>query len=248
MGLACDNQIMQPTDRPTVMILCGGRGTRLRTGSEPLPKPLVEIGGMPVLWHVVQIYAAQGFKEFQLLTGHQGARIEQFAESCNWPEGIAVRCIDTGEDTLTGGRVAQAAQFSDGPVCITYADGVADIDLADLVRFHCQHQMAATMTLVRPELPFGIAQLDGDRVTGFVEKPQSSDWINGGFMVFERRALAAVGLDDVLERAPLASLAADGQLAGFRHQGFWDCMDTYKDQVALNDLWQDGRAPWVNWS
>jgi glucose-1-phosphate cytidylyltransferase len=175
------------------MILCGGKGTRLRATSESLPKPLVEIGGMPVLWHVVQIYAAQGFTEFELLTGHRGDMIEAFAAACDWPEGVTVRCIDTGEETQTGGRVKLA--FDANPaerVCITYADGVASVDLARLLSFHSDSGSLATMTIVRPELPFGVAMTDGDFVTGFIEKPVSSEWINGGFMIFEREALSSI--------------------------------------------------------
>ena len=204
---------------------------------------------MPVLWHVVQIYAAQGFTEFELLTGHRGDMIEAFAAACDWPEGVTVRCIDTGEETQTGGRVKLA--FDANPaerVCITYADGVASVDLARLLSFHSDSGSLATMTIVRPELPFGVAMTDGDFVTGFIEKPVSSEWINGGFMIFEREALSSIDEDEVLERGPLERLAGERKLAGFRHEGFWFCMDTWKDQVALNELWQDGKAPWVIWN
>lgn len=204
---------------------------------------------MPILWHVVMIYAAAGFERFLLLTGHRGEEIAGFAGSVAWPAGVSVECLDTGEDTPTGGRVRRAVdQGPAGPVCVTYADGVADIALASLIDFHSAAEVDATITIVRPELPFGVARLDGDLITGFAEKPRSEEWINGGFMVFEPAGLSVIGADDVLERAPLELLAARGRLAGFRHEGFWHCMDTYKDQVALNDLWEDGSPPWRNWS
>jgi len=240
---------MSAAELPKVLILCGGRGTRLRTGAQSLPKPLVEIGGMPVVWHVVRIYASFGFSQFELLTGHRAAEVESFSNSVEWPQGVVVRCVDTGEDTPTGGRVAQAvARGEGGTVCVTYADGVADLDLLELLEFHKSSGREATVTVVRPELPFGVAMLDGDRVVGFAEKPQSTEWINGGFMVFDESAQMRIGVDDILERKPFEALAGAGELSAFRHDGFWFCMDTYKDQVALNDLWEDGRAPWRNWT
>ena len=234
---------------PPVAILCGGRGTRLRADVPSIPKPLVEIGGRPIVWHVVQIYASQGFRDFVLLTGYRGEMIERFAARERWPDGVTVRCVDTGRDTPTGGRLARArAELGDGTVCATYADGVADIDLAALLGHHRRHGAAATMTVVRPELQFGVTRIDGDgRVVGFEEKPRSREWINGGFLCLEQRALDRVAPDSVLERGPLAALAAAGDLHAYRHAGFWECMDTYKDAVALNDLWESGDAPWRSW-
>jgi glucose-1-phosphate cytidylyltransferase len=233
-----------------VVILCGGRGTRLQEHTQSIPKPMVEIGGRPILWHVIQIYLAQGFRRFMLLTGYRGAQIASFVRFQPWPADSEIRCLDTGEDTPTGGRLHLAAKALDGVgFCATYADGVADIDLGALLSFHADHGASATMTVVRPELQFGVAQLNGDDVvSGFVEKPRSEHWINGGFFCFEPSVLALLGADSVLERQPLARLAADGQLRAFRHQGFWDCMDTYKDAVVLNDLWARGRAPWQLWN
>ena len=233
----------------TVAILCGGRGTRLRERTESLPKPLVEIGGRPILWHVVQIYAAQGCRRFLLLTGYRGEMIEDFAAAERWPEGVAVQCLDTGLDTPTGGRLSIAAEtIGDDTFFATYADGVADIDLVALAGFHRRHGELATVTVVRPNLQFGVAQLDGDdRVSGFVEKPRSEHWINGGFFCFEPGALDYMEADSVLERGPLERLAAGGQLCAYRHEGFWDCMDTYKDAVTLDDLWRNGDAPWKVW-
>lgn len=234
--------------RPPVVILCGGRGTRLRERTESVPKALVEIGGRPIVWHVIRIYAAQGFDRFLLATGYLGEAVAEFAAAERWPDGVAVECVDTGLDTPTGGRVARLAdRVGEGTFCLTYADGVADIDLGALLDFHRGRGGLATLTVVRPELPWGIAELDGDRVAGFVEKPRGERWINGGFLCLEPGALAYLGPDSVLEREPLERLAADGELRAYRHEGFWDCMDTYKDAVVLNDLWSGGAAPWRTW-
>jgi glucose-1-phosphate cytidylyltransferase len=233
-------------DEISVAILCGGRGTRLREHSESVPKPLVEIGGRPILWHVIGIYAAQGFRRFLLATGYRGEAIEAFATEERWPPGVEVRCVDTGLETPTGGRVRRLAdELGRGTSCVTYADGVADIDLATQLRFHRDHGALATVTVVRPHLQWGVARLDGDdRVEGFTEKPRLEQWINGGFFCFEPGALDYIAGDSVLEREPLERLAADGELRAFRHHGFWDCMDTYKDAIVLDDLWRSGRAPW----
>ena len=232
-----------------VVILCGGRGTRLQEHTQSIPKPLVEIGGRPILWHVIRIYAAQGLTRFLLSTGYKGELIERFAAEERWPDGVEVHCVDTGLETPTGGRIAKLAQYLDGPFCATYADGVADIDLRALVAFHEAHGELATVTVVRPELQFGIAQLDGDgRVRGFSEKPRSEHWVNGGFFCFQPGALGYIADDDVLEREPLEGMARDGQLHAYLHHGFWDCMDTYKDAVLLNDIWSRGDAPWKLWA
>ncbi|MEA2364142.1 MAG: glucose-phosphate cytidylyltransferase [Thermoleophilaceae bacterium] len=232
-----------------VAILCGGRGTRLQEHTQSIPKPLVEIGGEPILWHVIQIYAAQGLRDFVLCTGYKGELIEQYVASRSWPAGVVVRCVDTGEDTPTGGRIRQAGELlGERPFCATYADGVADIDIAALIEHHRAHGGLATVTVVRPELQFGIADLDGDgRIRGFHEKPRSEHWVNGGFFCFEHGALGYIGEDSVLEREPLERLATAGQLHAYRHEGFWECMDTYKDAVLLNDIWAAGGAPWKVW-
>jgi glucose-1-phosphate cytidylyltransferase len=233
----------------TVAILCGGRGTRLREHTESIPKALVEIGSEPILWHVMQIYAAQGFDRFVLCTGYLGEKIAGFIDSRGWPEGVEVECVDTGLDTPTGGRIKLAAERLGGDTFFaTYSDGVADIDLRALADFHRGHGDTATMTVVRPRLQFGVAELDGDgRVSGFIEKPRSERWINGGFFCFEPEALDYIDTDSTLEREPLERLSAEGRLHGYPHEGFWDCMDTYKDAVLLNDLWQSGEAPWKVW-
>jgi len=232
-----------------VAILCGGRGTRLREQTHALPKALVEVGAQPIIWHVIQIYAAQGFRRFLLLTGYLGEAIEEFTAATEWPEGVVVECLETGLDTPTGGRVAKAAErLRDGTFCLTYADGLADIDLGALCGFHAASEAIATMTVVRPYNQWGVAVIDDqDRITGFREKPRMEDWINGGFMCLEPAALDYLDSDSILERDPLQRIAADRGLAAFRHDGFWDCMDTYKDAVVLNDLWASGDAPWRTW-
>jgi glucose-1-phosphate cytidylyltransferase len=233
-----------------VVILCGGRGTRLQEHTRSIPKPMVEIGGRPILWHVLQIYLAQGFRRFLLLTGYRGEQIECFVADEAWPPGAEIRCLDTGPGTPTGGRLHQAAGELDAEsFCLTYADGVADVDLEALLRFHDGHSAPATMTVVRPELPFGVAELEADgRVSGFAEKPRSEHWINGGFFCFNPEVLELVGPGTVLERDPLVHLATTGDLRAYRHEGFWDCMDTYKDAVTLDDLWSTGQAPWKLWT
>jgi len=236
--------------RPPVIILCGGRGTRLQEHTQEIPKPLVEIGGMPIVWHVIQLYAVQGFRRFLLATGYKGELIERFAAAQRWPAGVSVRCVQTGLQTQTGGRIKllEPALAGEPEFCATYADGVADVDLEELLAFHARHGALATMTVVRPLLQFGVTELqEGGRVTGFSEKPRSEHWINAGFFCFRSGALSYLERDSVLERAPLERLAADGELRAHRHEGFWECMDTYKDAVTLNDLWASGEAPWRLW-
>jgi glucose-1-phosphate cytidylyltransferase len=231
-----------------VVILCGGRGTRLQERTQEIPKPLVEIGGRPILWHIVRLYAEQGLTRFVLCTGYKGEQISAFASETSWPAGVEVECVDTGLDTPTGGRIARIADRVGERFCATYGDGLADIDLRAELAFHAGHGATATMTVVRPELQFGVTELEDDRVVGFREKPRAEQWVNGGFFVFDRGVFGVLSDDSVLERAPLERLAAEGELRAYRHEGFWECMDTYKDAVALNDLWASGSAPWKVWA
>jgi glucose-1-phosphate cytidylyltransferase len=174
----------------------------LRERTESVPKALVEIGGRPILWHVIRIYAAQGFDHFLLATGYLGEAVAEFAAAERWPDGVEVECVDTGLDTPTGGRIERLGERLEGTFCATYADGVADVDLDALLGFHRGHGALATMTVVQPHLQWGVAELDGNRVAGFAEKPRSEHWINGGFLCFEPGALDytykdAVVLDDL---------------------------------------------------
>ena len=206
----------------------------------------MEIGGRPILWHVIGIYAAQGFERFVLATGYLGEMVQEFVAGEVWPGGVEVECVDTGLETPTGGRIARLGdRLGGGTFCATYADGVADVDLDALLESHRAGDALATVTIVQPHLQWGVAALGADgRVEGFIEKPRSEHWINGGFFCFEPGTLAYLDETSVLEREPLERLAADGQLRAHRHEGFWDCMDTYKDAVELNDLWVSGKAPW----
>jgi glucose-1-phosphate cytidylyltransferase len=237
---------MQGAD--SVVVLCGGRGTRLQERTHAIPKALVEIGGRPILWHVVRIYASQGLRRFVLCTGYLGEMIAAFVGDESWPESVRIECVDTGLDTPTGGRIKLVEDRLEGPFHATYADGVADVDLAALGEFHASHRDLATVTVVRPRSQFGVAELGRDgRVQGFTEKPKLDHWVNGGFFVFEPGVFGYLEESSVLERDPLERMAGHGQLHAYRHTGFWDCMDTYKDSVLLNDLWASGDPPWQVW-
>ena len=230
-----------------VVILCGGRGLRLQEHTQSIPKPLVEIGGRPILWHVIQIYALHGFERFLLSTGYMGDLIARFAQEESWPDGVTVEAIDTGEDTPTGGRIAKLGDLlQGGTFAATYADGLSDLDLRRVARHHAGHGGVATMTVVQARLQFGVCDLRADgRIGGFSEKPRSEHWINGGFFFFDPPALDYIQEDATLEREPLESLARDGHLHAYRHEGFWECMDTYKDALDLEDRYASGDAPWL---
>jgi glucose-1-phosphate cytidylyltransferase len=233
-----------------VVILCGGRGARLQEHASSIPKPLVEIGGRPILWHVIRIYAAHGFRRFVLLTGHRSEVIDEFAAAESWPDAVTVETLFTGEDTPTGGRIDLARErLSGGTFCVTYADGVADIDLGEELRFHGEHGGLATMAVVRPELQFGVTELNGDgTVKGFREKPRSEHWINGGFFVFEPGVIDLVdGDDESLEQSLLVKLTSLKQLAVYQHYGFWQCMDTPREMDLLNEMWRHDKAAWAVW-
>jgi glucose-1-phosphate cytidylyltransferase len=254
-----------------VVLLAGGLGTRLREETDVKPKPMVEVGGHPILWHIMKSYAAQGFDEFVVCLGYKGDSIKDFFLNYRSRQGGVsidlasgrfdmhdpsageswkVHLLETGLDTMTGGRIRRAAQFL-GPrrFMATYGDGVADVDLRALLAFHEGTGRKATLTAVRPPARFGGLEFDGDRITDFNEKPQVGEgWINGGFMVFEPGIVDLIeGDSTILERAPMETLASQGQLNAYKHDGFWQCMDTVRDLTLLRDLWDKGQAPWMKW-
>jgi glucose-1-phosphate cytidylyltransferase len=255
-----------------VVILAGGLGTRLSEETEVKPKPMVEIGGQPILWHIMKHYAHFGFKEFCIALGYRGEVVKRFfmdyhslsgnisidlrsgnvdmheRECEDW----VVRLLNTGQDTNTGGRVKRLeSQLKDETFMITYGDGVCDVDLNGLLEFHRAHGRIATITAVRPPARFGGLIFDGDSMVGdFTEKPQIGEgWINGGFMVCEPEIFKYLHDDDSsLEADALESLASERQLAAYQHAGFWQCMDTLRDKRLLESLWRERRAPWKVWN
>ena len=253
-----------------VVILAGGLGTRLAEETESVPKPMVEIGGRPLLWHIMRHYARYGHKEFYIALGYKGDIIKRYfldyrsvngELTINLASGAVrvedgecedwlVHLIDTGLKTNTGGRVRRLKSWlCEEPFMLTYGDGVSDVDLDDLLRYHRAQKLLATVTAVRPPSRFGGLTFDGGRVAQFTEKPQIGEgWINGGFFVFEPAVLNLLEGDAAsLEIDLLAGLAAEGQLAGYRHEGFWQCMDTLRDRRLLEQLWADGDPPWKTW-
>jgi glucose-1-phosphate cytidylyltransferase len=254
-----------------VGILAGGVGTRLQEETIVRPKPMIEIGGHPIIWHIMKIYAAQGHTEFVIALGHKGEFIKDFFVSYRHrtssltvrlqtgdvlvrdggPEDWTVHLLDTGAQTQTGGRVKRLAEFiGDETFMLTYGDGVGNIDLARLLACHKRHGKLATVSAVRPPARFGGITIEDDSVMRFEEKPQIGEgWINGGFFVLEPAiAKYILGDESVFERDPLEQLAKEGQLAAYRHEGFWQCMDTLRDVRLLDDLWRQGNAPWKVWS
>lgn len=253
-----------------VVILAGGFGTRLAEETDRVPKPMVEIGERPILWHIMKHYAYYGFKEFFIALGYKGQVIKRyFVDYCELGSSLTVcladgavsvhdgdredwvvHLIDTGLRTLTGGRVKRLESWlKDQTFMVAYGDGVCDLDLRDLVRFHRSHGRLATVTAVRPPARFGGLIFNGDLVAEFTEKPQIGEgWINGGFMVFEPGIFDYLEGDNAsLEADALERLAAGGQLAAYRHDGFWQCMDHLRDVRLLRDLWQSGGPPWKTW-
>ena len=246
-----------------VVILCGGRGTRLNEMGVAVPKALVPIGVKPVIWHLMRIFTSYGFDDFILCLGYRKEDIRGYFAglSANLPgsddrlrvdsDGLycTVQLVDTGLDTNTGGRIKALKPELAGEdrFFVTYGDGLSDVDLSALLDFHLTHGKIATLTAVHPISSFGIIELGADStVKEFKEKPILENWINGGFFAFERRLFDYLSVDSVLEREPLATLAEEGQLTAFKHAGFWKCMDTYKDNIELNELW-NGDAPWKIW-
>jgi glucose-1-phosphate cytidylyltransferase len=253
-----------------VVILAGGYGTRLAEETELRPKPMVEIGGLPILWHIMKYYAHFGFREFFVALGYKGEVIKRFyIDYCELradlrvdlstatvrmdsqpDEDWTVNLIDTGRDTATGGRIKRLqTALESGTFMVTYGDGVSDVNLDGLLRFHRSHGRIGTVTAVRPPSRFGGLQMNGDFIEVFVEKPQLGEgWINGGFMVFEPRVFDYLKDEqNTLEIDVLSRLAADGELCGYRHGGFWQCMDTLRDKRLLEQIWDSDRAPWKVW-
>lgn len=255
---------------PKVCLLAGGMGTRLMEETVSKPKPLVEIGGRPILWHIMNIYAAHGFNEFVLALGYKGDQIRDYfinyhklnndlsvsladgkiethgADCENWN----VHCVDTGQPTGTGGRLKRLSSWlKDGTFFMTYGDGVCNVDIKKVYDFHRSQKRLATVLAVRPPVRFGSLAIEGDKVAQFEEKPVAAEgWINGGFFVLEPEVLKFIDGDDVMfEQAPLKRLAEEGQLSAYRHEGFWQCMDTLRDVRHLETLWKTTQPPWKVW-
>jgi len=254
------------------VILAGGYGTRLSEETAIRPKPMVEIGGMPILWHIMKIYSSHGINDFVLCCGYKGHVIKEFFANyylrvsdmtfdlknhdmelhANGAEPWRVTLVDTGEATMTGGRLRRVRDHvGDGTFCFTYGDGVSDIDITRLVGFHRENGVTGTLTAVRPPGRFGAFPLHpGDPlIHSFREKPKGDGaWINGGFFVLESRAIDYIEGDaSVWEREPMEELARDGELAAYQHEGFWQPMDTLRDRMVLEEHWESGNAPWCNW-
>lgn len=256
-----------------IVILCGGLGTRLREETEFKPKPMVDIGGKPILWHIMKIYAYYGFKDFVLCLGYKGEMIKEYFlnyEAMNndltirlgnqsrlqfhnkhLEEGWNITLIDTGASAMTGSRVKRIEKYIDTEnFMVTYGDGVADVDINKLLKFHRKHKKIATLTGVHSLSRFGDLLVEGDNVKEFKEKPQSSSrYINGGFFVFGKQVFDYMAGDDncVLERNVLEQLASEGELRIFKHKGFWHCVDTYRDFKHLQEIWKKGHPPWAIW-
>jgi len=252
------------------VILAGGKGTRIAEESAVRPKPMVEIGGRPILWHIMKLYSSFGVNQFVICLGHKGYIIKEYFANYflhqsdvtfdmsrndvfyhgSRTEPWKVTLVDTGDDTMTGGRLLRVREFLDaGTFCMTYGDGLSDIDIAAEVAFHRKHGKHATIACVPPPSRFGRVAVKGDRVRSFEEKPQGEGGlINGGFFILEPNVLDLIDGDDtVWERGPMESLAKDDQLRAWTHLGFWQPMDTLRDKQKLNELWESGAAPWQLW-
>lgn len=254
-----------------VVLLAGGMGTRLREETEYRPKPMVEIGGRPILWHIMKNFSMQGFNEFVICLGYKGDEIKDYflnyesrasditlslgsktvrslhniSDESDWKITLA----NTGLLTPTGGRISKIRQYISGDrfLC-TYGDGLANVDVNELLKFHDSHGRIATLTSVQPTNRFGAVEFDQNGlVTKFLEKPKSESWINGGFFVFDRRIFNYLNDDSILEQTPLEKLVEEEQLMAYKHSKFWQPMDTYRETIELNKIWNDGRAPWKNW-
>jgi len=252
------------------VILAGGLGSRISEESHLRPKPMIEIGGKPILWHIMKLYAAHGVNDFIICCGYRGYMIKEYFANYflhtsdvtfdlstnstevhhNTTEPWRVTLVDTGEETMTGGRIKRVRRYlGDEPFCLTYGDGVSDVNIAELVAFHHAQGALATVTAVQPPGRFGALEIEKNRITKFEEKPSGdSGWINGGFFVLSPTVCDYIEGDQVFwEREPLERLAREGNLAAFPYRGFWHCMDTVRDRVYLDDLWRAGNAPWKVW-
>jgi glucose-1-phosphate cytidylyltransferase len=252
------------------VILAGGLGTRISEESHLRPKPLIEIGGKPILWHIMKILSAHGVREFVICCGYKGYLIKEYFANyflhladatfdichntmevhhiCAEPWKVTV--VDTGIDTMTGGRLLKVRKFLDNErFCLTYGDGVSDINIAELAKFHESHRRRATVTAIQPPARFGALEFDGSQVSRFVEKPKGDGhWINGGFFILEQEVFSYLkGDDDIWEQEPLRRLADERELVAYRHDGFWAAMDTLRDKNYLEELWASKRAPWKVW-
>lgn len=252
------------------VILCGGKGTRLKEHAKETPKALIEIGDKPIVWHIMKSYSHYGYRDFILCLGYKGEKIEEYflqhtadsllkmavrgqdrflevnCDSAPWSVNLAY----TGLTTNTGGRIKKIQHLvgDGGTFFATYGDGLADVNINALLEFHKQHGKIATLVAVTPFSQFGVLHIDqGGIITRFEEKPRSAQWINGGFFVFNQKVFDYLEETSVLEKEPFERLAQDGQLVAFRHSGCWACMDTYKDTLALNELWESGDAWWKIW-
>ena len=252
------------------VILAGGLGTRITEETDTRPKPMVEIGGKPILWHIMKIYSAHGVNEFVVCLGYKGYMLKEYFANYylhetdvtfdigrntmevhhRRAEPWRVTLVDTGAETMTGGRLRRVAEYiGNETFCMTYGDGVSDVNIRQLIDFHRANGRLATLTAVRPPGRFGALELDETRVDAFQEKPiGDGGWINGGFFVLSPAVLDYIAGDaTVWEQEPLGRLAGDGQLAAYRHEGFWQPMDTLRDKRQLDELWRTGRAPWKTW-
>lgn len=250
-----------------VVILAGGLGTRLSEETEIRPKPMIDIGGKPILWHIMKMYSHYGFNEFVILLGYKGYYIKEYFANyylhqsdvtfdmangemevhSNLSEPWKVTLLDTGLDSMTGGRIKRAKDYiGDETFMLTYGDGVSDVNIKELLEFHRSNKKQATITAIKPAGRFGALDIDSNLVNEFVEKPAGDgNWINGGFMVCEPEVLELIDSDStVFEQEPLQSLAKSGELSAFKHDGYWQCMDTLRDKIALNKLWNTNKAPW----
>jgi glucose-1-phosphate cytidylyltransferase len=254
-----------------VLILAGGFGTRLSEATDNKPKPMVEIGGKPILWHIMKTYSEHGFTEFVILLGYKSYVIKEFFANYflhqsdvtfdlknnsmevhdNFSENWKVTLIDTGLNTFTGGRIKRAAKYiGNEPFLLTYGDGVCDVNIAETVKFHQEHGKLITMTAIQPEGRFGALGISNDQtINSFLEKPKGDNsWINGGYFVCQPEVVNYIDGDStIFEREPLEKLASEGNLKAFKHDGFWQCMDTLRDKNKLEELWESGTPPWKNW-